>query len=76
MNSGAGGLSNTAALQATDGEKAGFGSVRLWGSLGWAAAAPVAGWLIERTGLFAPFAGYAAIANAPDVSILMRQADG
>jgi PPP family 3-phenylpropionic acid transporter len=61
MGSGTGGLSNKAALNATHGEKAGFGSVRLWGSLGWAAAAPVAGWLIERTGLFAPFAGYAAL---------------
>jgi PPP family 3-phenylpropionic acid transporter len=62
--SGTGGLSNKAALQATHGEKAGFGSIRLWGSLGWAAAAPAAGWLIERTGLFAPFAGYAALLAA------------
>jgi hypothetical protein len=40
-------------------ERAGFGSVRLWGSLGWAVTALLGGWLIERTGLFTMFAGYA-----------------
>jgi MFS transporter, PPP family, 3-phenylpropionic acid transporter len=39
--------------------KAGFGSVRLWGSLGWAVTALLGGWLIEQTGLFTMFAGYA-----------------
>jgi PPP family 3-phenylpropionic acid transporter len=31
----------------------------LWGSLGWAAVTPLAGLLIERMGLYVPFAGYA-----------------
>jgi PPP family 3-phenylpropionic acid transporter len=53
-------LSMTEALQIVDHSKAGFGSVRLWGSLGWALAAPLAGWLIERLGLSITFTGYAA----------------
>ena len=37
----------------------GFGSVRLWGSLGWAIIVLLSGWVVERTGLFAAFLGYA-----------------
>lgn len=59
VGSGSGSLSNIQALAAADGRKSGFGSIRLWGSLGWAAAAPLAGWLIERLGLYVPFGGYA-----------------
>ena len=51
-------LSDALALSIARGGGTGFGSVRLWGSLGWAVAALVGGWLIERTGLFAMFAGY------------------
>jgi hypothetical protein len=47
------------ALAVTRQGRAGFGSVRLWGSLGWAVTALVGGWLIEQTGLFTMFAGYA-----------------
>ena len=57
-----GSLSTTHALSATQNEKSGFGSIRLFGSLGWAVAAPLAGWLIERAGMIVPFAGYAACA--------------
>ena len=57
-----GSLSTTHALSATQGEKSGFGSIRLFGSLGWAVAAPLAGWLIECAGMIVPFAGYAACA--------------
>ncbi len=39
-------------------ERAGYGSVRLWGSLGWAIIAYAAGWLIERTGVVSAFVGY------------------
>jgi PPP family 3-phenylpropionic acid transporter len=59
IGSGAGSLSNVQAVTAANGEKSGFGSIRLWGSLGWAAATPLAGLLIERLGLYVPFAGYA-----------------
>ena len=61
IGSGAGSLSHVQAITAANGEKSGFGSVRLWGSLGWAAVTPLAGFLIERLGLYVPFAGYAAM---------------
>lgn len=57
-----GALSTAHALSATQSEKSGFGSIRLFGSLGWAVAAPLAGWLIERAGMIVPFAGYAVCA--------------
>jgi PPP family 3-phenylpropionic acid transporter len=46
-------------LAATMARGGGFGSVRVWGSLGWALAAPVCGWLIGRAGLGVIFGGYA-----------------
>ena len=52
-------LSNITVLAITKGEKSGFGSVRLWGSIGWAVAAPISGWIIERAGLASTFVGYA-----------------
>ncbi|MBN2387549.1 MAG: MFS transporter [Anaerolineales bacterium] len=52
-------LSNIQALAITRGEKSGFGSVRLWGSLGWAITSPISGWIIENLGLTSMFAGYA-----------------
>jgi MFS transporter, PPP family, 3-phenylpropionic acid transporter len=58
VGGGAEPLSTTLALTVTNREKAGYGSVRLWGSLGWAVIAPISGWLIERTGLFTPFIGF------------------
>jgi PPP family 3-phenylpropionic acid transporter len=61
IGSGAGSLSNVQAVSAVNGEKSGYGSIRLWGSLGWAVVTPLAGWLIERLGLYVPFAGYAAM---------------
>jgi len=57
-------LSNVQALAITRGDKWMFGSVRLWGSLGWALTAPLCGWLIERLGLTSAFVGYAAAALA------------
>jgi len=38
--------------------RSGFGSVRLFASLGWAIAALLSGWLIEQIGLFITFIGY------------------
>jgi len=64
IGSGAGSLSNVQAVNAANGEKSGFGSIRLWGSLGWAVVTPLAGWLIEQLGLYVPFAGYAAMVIA------------
>ena len=50
-------LSDALALGITDG--ANYGSIRLWGSLGWAGLVLVSGWLISQTGLFVAFGGYA-----------------
>lgn len=35
-----------------------YGKLRLWGALGWGIAAPLLGWLIERSGLRGAFFGY------------------
>lgn len=54
-------LSDTLALDVTRGaSQHGFGSVRVWGSLGWALIVSLGGWLVERTSLFVGFVGYAA----------------
>lgn len=60
---GAGGdpLSNDLALRVTENDsRSGFGSVRLWGSLGWALTVLLGGWMIERTGLQSGFYANAA----------------
>jgi PPP family 3-phenylpropionic acid transporter len=42
-----------------DQNKTGFGSIRLWGSLGWAIMVLISGWVIERTSTISAFWGYA-----------------
>lgn len=59
VGAGIGPLSDSLTLGITGGSKAGYGSVRLWGSMGWAILAYLSGLIIERSGLFAAFAGYA-----------------
>ena len=34
--------------------------MRVWGSIGWVLITPVCGWLLEKTGLFTMFGGFAA----------------
>ena len=51
-------LSTSQALAITNNEKSGFGSVRVWGSVGWVLMTPLCGWLIERSGLMVSFWGY------------------
>lgn len=53
-------LSDSQALRIAS-EKEGFGSIRLWGSLGWAVTAFVGGWMVTRAGLVSIFIGYAAL---------------
>lgn len=59
VGSGIAPLSDTVALRVTEARRAGYGSVRVWGSIGWTLIVPVAGWLIERTSLVAGFLGNA-----------------
>lgn len=50
INAGSEPISNRLALTvAKKTGEAGFGSIRLWGSLGWAVMVLLSGWLIERT---------------------------
>jgi PPP family 3-phenylpropionic acid transporter len=53
-------LSDAQALSISS-EKEGFGSIRLWGSLGWAITAFGGGWMVTRAGLVSVFIGYAVL---------------
>jgi MFS family permease len=57
VGSGISPLSDSLALAVTGANKTGFGSVRIWASLGWIFSVLVSGWLIERTGFVAAFIG-------------------
>jgi MFS transporter, PPP family, 3-phenylpropionic acid transporter len=61
LSAGVDPLMSTQAVAVAEAEgSAGFGSIRLWGSLGWAIAAPLSGWIIQQTGITAVFYIYAA----------------
>ncbi len=47
------------ALRATRGTGSGFGSVRVWGSLGWSIMVLISGWWIQRTTIQTGFVGFA-----------------
>jgi PPP family 3-phenylpropionic acid transporter len=59
MNAGSSPNSDALALAVLSKVQSGFGSVRLFASLGWAITAFVSGWLSERFGLIVTFVGYA-----------------
>jgi PPP family 3-phenylpropionic acid transporter len=51
-------ISGALALQASQAAQSGYGSVRLWGSLGWAIMVLGSGWLVEKSDSLMPaFAG-------------------
>lgn len=50
-------LSDTLALGISRGKN--YGSIRLWGSLGWAGIILIAGWLIQQADILVAFVGYA-----------------
>ena len=58
MNSGSSPSSDALVMTVLNKIRSGFGSVRLFASLGWAIAALLSGWLIEQWGLFVIFIGY------------------
>jgi PPP family 3-phenylpropionic acid transporter len=60
LNAGSSPNSDALALTVLSKVRSGFGSVRLFASLGWAVTAFVSGWLSERFGLIVAFVGYAA----------------
>ena len=53
-------LSDAQALNISN-VKQGFGSIRLWGSLGWAITSFIGGWMVTRAGLVSVFIGYAVL---------------
>ncbi len=57
VGSGISPQSDSIALSVTGSTRSGFGSVRVWASLGWIVAVLLGGWLIEQTGFGAAFAG-------------------
>jgi PPP family 3-phenylpropionic acid transporter len=64
-------ISSSLALRVTHGTRSGFGSIRLWGSLGWAIMVSVAGWMIQRTSLQTSFVGFAVCLSAAWLVLLV-----
>lgn len=58
ITSGIDPLQSTQAMGIAAQSEAGFGSIRLWGSLGWAITAPLTGMLIQKTSLLSAFIAY------------------
>jgi PPP family 3-phenylpropionic acid transporter len=58
VNAGSSPSSDALVMTVLNKIRSGFGSVRLFASLGWAIAALLSGWLIEQIGLFVIFIGY------------------
>jgi PPP family 3-phenylpropionic acid transporter len=50
-------LSDSLAVSVTESTRSGFGSIRVWASVGWCPIVLVAGWLIERNGISIIFVG-------------------
>ena len=57
-------LSDSLALSVTGATKSGFGSVRVWASIGWVISVLSGGWLIERAGFGVGFAGVCLVSLA------------
>lgn len=58
VNAGIFPLSDSLALKVTGATQSGFGSVRMWGSAGWAVVVVFSGYLIEKTDITSGFIGY------------------
>lgn len=52
-------LSDSLAVSVTESTRTGFGSVRVWASVGWCPIVLIAGWVIQRYGIPASFVGSA-----------------
>ncbi len=50
-------LSDSLAVSVTESTRSGFGSIRVWASVGWCPIVLIAGWLIERNGISIIFVG-------------------
>jgi MFS transporter, PPP family, 3-phenylpropionic acid transporter len=54
-------LMDSSTMALLEGRRDRYGRIRLWGAIGWAVAAPVIGWLIQRDGLQWAFYGYSGL---------------
>jgi MFS transporter, PPP family, 3-phenylpropionic acid transporter len=70
LSSGGEPISSSLAVRSTRGTRSGFGSIRVWGSLGWAIMVSIAGWMIQRTSLQTAFYGYAAFFSTAWIVLL------
>lgn len=61
-------LCDTMTISLTQGQ--GYGSIRMWGSLGWAAFVFLAGWLVNTYGLPFMFAGYIVLMSTAALMVL------
>ncbi len=61
LSAGIPALSDGLALRVTSAARIGYGGVRVYGSLGWMLFVPLAGWVVERTGLHSSLVGSAAL---------------
>ena len=61
VSSATGPLSDSLAVSVTGATQAGFGSIRVWASFGWAIVVLLSGWLIQRTSMMSGFIGTAAM---------------
>lgn len=52
-------LSDSLAISVTGATRSGFGSIRVWASMGWAVIVLFSGWLIQTTGMYSGFIGTA-----------------
>lgn len=59
VGSGIGPISDAMAVQVTGATRSGYGSVRVWGSIGWAVIVLTGGFLTEKFGLVTGFVGLA-----------------
>ncbi|MHB8629569.1 MAG: MFS transporter [Aggregatilineales bacterium] len=68
-------LSDSLALSITRAVRAGFGSIRVWGSLGWVVLVPISGWLVDQTGLKTSLVGTAIITLSAAAILLSISTD-
>ena len=54
-------LVDSTTMSLLGGQKEDYGRIRLWGAIGWGAAAPMVGWLIETRSVMWSFWGYAGL---------------
>jgi PPP family 3-phenylpropionic acid transporter len=63
-------LSDSLAVTVTESTRSGFGSIRVWASVGWCPIVLIAGWLIEQKGISIIFVGTSATMILAAISLI------